>query len=112
MPSHRVDTFIKSTLPRLRQHHGKGGGKKKGGEIWNSDFQEFLGCCTFELRASGLPAQDLYKIGPISSLSWKGEGLTRSHLSQKIYKQLMVGGVGRDIFFSGESLVRCLPTLL
>lgn len=36
----------------------------------------------------------------------------RSHLSQKIYKQLMVGGVGRDIFFSGESLVRCLPTLL
>lgn len=103
--------YIKSTLPRLRQRHGKRGGKK-GDEIWNSDFQERLSCCTLELTASGLPAQDLDKIGPINTLSWKGEGLMRSHLSQKIYKQLMIGGVGRDIFFSGESLIKCLPTLL
>lgn len=62
--------YIKSTLPRLRQRHGKRGGEK-GGEIWNSDFQERLSCCTLELTASGLPAQDLDKIGPINTLSWK-----------------------------------------
>ena len=61
--------YIKSVPPRLRQRHGKRGGKKKGGEIWNSDFQERLSCYTLELTASGLPAQDLDKTGPINTLS-------------------------------------------
>lgn len=64
--------------------------------------------------------KDLHRIGPINTLPWKEEGLMRSHPTLKIYIQLRVGKVGRDICFSGvvttiiayDAVNKPLPVLL
>lgn len=112
MPSHREDTYI-PILPRLRKHHGRRGrknlrtrrrGVRYGMMISSHDL-------AIELTTAGSPAQDLHKSGPINTLSWKEEGLMRYHPTLKIYTQLIVGEVGRDIYFRG-AVTSTVPTML
>lgn len=112
MPSHREDMYT-PILPRLRKHHGRRGGKnlRTGRREVRYGVMTSSHDLASEFTTARSPAQDLHKIGSINTPSWKEEWLMKPHPTLKMYIQLIVDEVGRDIYFRGV-VTSMMPVML